>query len=92
MDAAKIFMISDMRKNGAFLVIVLVFLNFLGYSCKTVPISGRQQMAFLPESVLVNMILTSYNEFLSCNKLSFDAVQTDMKEFIPEAMKYYRSL
>lgn len=74
----KIFTISGIRKNDIFLAIVLVFLYFLGYSCKTVPISGRQQMAFLPESMLVNMSLTNYNEFLSGNKLSADEQQTGM--------------
>jgi predicted Zn-dependent protease len=33
-------------------------------SCSTVPLTGRRQLKLLPESMLVNMSLTAYNDFL----------------------------
>lgn len=38
-------------------------------ACSTVPIIGRKQMNFLPESQLVSMSLTSYKEFLDTNQV-----------------------
>ena len=34
-------------------------------ACATVPLSGRRQLKLLPEGMLINMSLTSYNEFLN---------------------------
>jgi predicted Zn-dependent protease len=36
-------------------------------ACSTVPITGRKQMKLLPESILLNMSLTNYNDFLAQN-------------------------
>jgi predicted Zn-dependent protease len=47
-------------------------------ACSIVPITGRKQMNLLPESMVVEMGLTSYNDFLKANKLSTDAVNTQM--------------
>ena len=46
--------------------------------CAQVPLTGRSQMALLPESSLVQMSLTSYGDFLKDNKLSSDRQQTEM--------------
>jgi len=46
--------------------------------CAQVPLTGRTQMALLPESTLVEMSLTSYGEFLKENKLSTNKQQTEM--------------
>ncbi len=63
-------------KFSVTVIISLILLNIV--SCKSVPVSGRRQMAFLPESMLVNMGLQNYNEFLSSHKLSTNQQQTDM--------------
>ena len=39
-------------------------------SCSKVPITGRKQVSLLPESKLIDMSLTSYNSFLSENKVA----------------------
>lgn len=44
--------------------------------CATVPITGRKQLLIMPESEMVQMSLTSYNDFLKENKLSTDPVGT----------------
>lgn len=45
------------------LLVVLLF----AIACSTVPLTGRRQVSFLPESMLVGMALTSYDDFLSQN-------------------------
>lgn len=43
--------------------IVLAIVLFLS-SCATVPLTGRRQISLLPESMLINMALTSYQDFM----------------------------
>jgi len=47
-------------------------------SCSTVPLTGRQQFNMIPESQLVAMSMTNYDQFLSENKLSTDRQKIDM--------------
>jgi len=47
-------------------------------ACSVVPITGRNQLKLLPESTLIEMGLTSYNDFLKENELSTDAANTQM--------------
>jgi predicted Zn-dependent protease len=61
-----------------FLALVIILLQVLAQSCRTVPVSGRQQLALLPESTLIGMSLTSYNEFISSNRLSTNQQQTEL--------------
>ena len=65
-----------MRINRLLVVTILVIIQFIGYSCKTVPVSGRRQVAFLPESMLVDMSLSSYNDFLASHRFSSNTEQT----------------
>lgn len=53
-------------------LLLFVFSGFLGLvlllsSCSQVPVTGRRQLIFLPEGMLVNMALTSYQEFMTEN-------------------------
>lgn len=59
------------------IILVLLFLLFF-QSCGNVPLTGRSQISFLPESSMVAMSLTNYSQFLSENKVSNDKSQTDM--------------
>ncbi len=59
-------------------LITLTLLILAG--CAKVPLTGRSQMALLPESMLVEMSLTSYGAFLKENKLSADPVASAMVE------------
>ncbi|WP_016776171.1 M48 family metallopeptidase [Anaerophaga thermohalophila] len=63
--------------NKLFLGGFLAFSIFL-ISCSTVPITGRKQMNLLPESEIMAMSLSQYNEFLSQNKLSEDKKNVEM--------------
>lgn len=55
-------------------------------ACSVVPITGRKQMNLLPESMLVDMSLTSYNDFLKENKLSTDVSNTRMIQQVGERL------
>ncbi len=44
---------------------ILLFSSFVVFSCYRVPITNRNQIRILPESMLTNLALTSYNEFVS---------------------------
>lgn len=46
--------------------LTITFILVLG-SCTSVPLTGRRQMSFLPEGMLVNMALTNYQEFMTEN-------------------------
>lgn len=56
-------------KKDFFIKVLPVFISFLmlASSCSQVPVTGRRQLAFLPEGILVNMALTSYQEFMTEN-------------------------
>lgn len=48
----------------------VIGMAFLLVQCATVPITGRKQFVMMPESEMMQMSLTSYNDFLKSNKLS----------------------
>lgn len=49
-------------------IIAAALLSVFALSCTKVPITGRKQMNLLPESQLMGMSLTNYQQFLSDNK------------------------
>ncbi|HNT81045.1 MAG TPA: M48 family metallopeptidase [Bacteroidia bacterium] len=49
------------------LTLRLLLISILLWACAKVPISNRKQMNLLPESELMSMSLTSYNDFLKEN-------------------------
>lgn len=61
-----------------FLVVIFLVTGWMLQSCSTVPITGRQQLSLLPESELIAMSMTSYDQFLSENKLSQNQQQVEM--------------
>ena len=54
-----------MKKAKITHLLVLLFVFFV--SCSKVPITNRKQVKLLPESMLLNMSLTSYQDFLKTN-------------------------
>lgn len=58
------------------LIFLILFASlFFMESCSTVPLTGRSQINLLPESNMVDMSLTSYNQFLDSNKVSTNQQQ-----------------
>lgn len=45
----------------------IMLFAFLVFSCSKVPITNRKQLKLLPESLLLGMALTTYQDFLSTN-------------------------
>lgn len=48
-------------------LVVLLGIVAFAVACTTVPITGRKQMNLVPESQMMGMAVTSYNQFLSQN-------------------------
>jgi len=67
-----------MKKNNFLSFMIFLALALFLESCSTVPLTGRSQVNLLPESNLVEMSLTSYDQFLDTNKLSTNQQQTAM--------------
>ncbi len=68
-------------KRIFFMFSFAVFVSAAGWflqSCSTVPLTGRQQLSLLPESQLVAMSMTSYDDFLREHNLSDDRRKTDL--------------
>lgn len=49
-------------------IIAAALVSVFAFSCTKVPITGRKQMNLLPESQLMGMSLTNYQQFLNDNK------------------------
>ncbi|MHC4618203.1 MAG: M48 family metallopeptidase [Planctomycetota bacterium] len=67
-----------MERNLKSRLAVLCGLLSLLSACSQVPITGRQQLNLVPDSLINSMSLDSYREFLARHKLSTDAQQTQM--------------
>jgi len=61
--------------KSVFTVTILVMLY---QACSVVPLTGRKQLNLVPESEMISMSLTSYNDFLKTNPVSKDKTGTDM--------------
>ena len=59
-------------------IIIPILFGRLMISCSTVPLTGRHQLNLLPESELMAMGITQYDEFLKENRLSSDQNATRM--------------
>lgn len=57
-------------------VILFVFSAFIFSYCTTVPLTGRRQLKFMPDSELLTMSFTQYSQFLSQHRLSTNQNQT----------------
>jgi len=60
------------------LILAIYFILLFFTTCKKVPYTNRSQLTLLPESIIVEMGLTNYNEFIKSNKLSADEKNVQM--------------
>jgi predicted Zn-dependent protease len=67
-----------MNRNIILKVVALCGALVLQSSCSQVAMTGRKQLNFVPDSMMNSMSLQNYQEFLSANKLSNNAQQTQM--------------
>ena len=49
--------------------VLFLWLFFFIVSCATVPVTGRRQLALIPTSQINALSFSSYNDFLSKNKV-----------------------
>ena len=73
-----------MRNRAGSTVISLAGLLIVLAGCSEVPITGRSQLNFMPESVINSMSLQQYSQYISTNKLSTDASATAMVNRVGE--------
>jgi len=59
-------------------LLALVVTGSVVAACSTVPITGRKQLNLLPESQMMSMSLTQYEQFLNENAVSKDKEKTEM--------------
>jgi predicted Zn-dependent protease len=59
-------------------VAVIIAVSSLVWACSTVPITGRRQLSLVPDSEIMAMSFTQYDQFLKENKLSTNREQTAM--------------
>ena len=51
---------------------------FVAVSCSTVPVTGRKQLDIVPDSQMLSMSFSEYDNFLKTHRLSSDAANTAM--------------
>ncbi|ASB51205.1 M48 family metallopeptidase [Alkalitalea saponilacus] len=73
-------------KNRHILLVMAIMIAISGiyWSCATVPITGRRQLSLVPESELMAMSYTQYNQFLEEHKISQNQEQVDMVKRVGE--------
>ncbi len=66
-----------MKHKNIFLYFIVAAAFFI-QCCATVPITGRKQLSFIPDSTILSMSFQQYDDFLKSNKLSTNKQQTQM--------------
>ena len=59
-----------------YLWILILFTSLFALSCSTVPITGRKQLDLIPQSQMLSMSFSQYDQFLQENKKSTDQSAT----------------
>lgn len=71
-----------MKKTSQLNIVLITLLFTLSfyvfYSCSSVPLTGRRQLSLIPNSEIMAMSFSQYDEFLKENKLSTNRQQTDL--------------
>lgn len=75
-----------MRKKFSSLFVLAFLLIFLT-SCSTVPITGRKQLNLIPNSTMLSMSFSQYDDFIKSNKLSTDKKAVDMVKKVGTRIK-----
>jgi predicted Zn-dependent protease len=70
----KLFEMKNWRLNNVTKAIFIASF-ILVESCATVPLIGRKQLSLVPESSMLELSLTNYNDFIKANKLSTNQEQ-----------------
>jgi len=63
---------AHIRRARAFHWLALFLVFSLGWSCSTVPLTGRRQLNLIPESEMLSTSFQQYGDFVKQNKISTD--------------------
>ena len=69
-------------KQHRLLITIILFVTIA--ACATVPITGRKQLSFVPQSSLISMSAANYREFMKEHKVSRDRAKTAMVRRVGE--------
>lgn len=73
-----------MRKTMRSTMLAWVTLLFVLAGCSEVPITGRSQLNFVPDSIINSMSVQQYSQFIAGSKLSTDATQSSVVKTVGE--------
>lgn len=59
-------------------IVALLLLSISFWQCSTVPLTGRKQFIMVPESDMISMSLTNYDQFIKENKISIDKKNSEL--------------
>ena len=59
-------------------ILLLILASSFAFSCQTVPITGREQLSFVPASQILPMSFDQYRDFLSKHKVVEQGEQAEM--------------
>lgn len=63
-------------KRKRYLISLAILFGIIIYACSTVPLTGRRQINIIPNSQMLSMSFTQYDDFLQQHKLSTNNEQT----------------
>jgi len=69
-------------------VLLVAAVVFLFSSCQTVPVTGRQQVSFVPSSTILPMSFNSYTDFLSKHKVIENTSQAQSVKRVGSRIQY----
>lgn len=70
-----------MKRSLKFISAFIIVISF-AEACSVVPLTGRKQLNILPESQMISMALTSYEDFMKTNPVSDDRSGQNMVETV----------
>jgi len=70
------------------LIVLLLLLILMLFSCATVPVTSRSQINFIPDSTVISMSLQEYDKFLKNHELSKNQKQTKMVKRVGRKIRY----
>lgn len=77
-----------MNKIAKFKILIGCAIAALLTSCTQAPMTGRDQLILVPDSLIHNMASQSYEQFLSQNKLSNNVRQTNMVKHVGQKIQH----
>jgi predicted Zn-dependent protease len=75
---------ANMKALTGFQVVTLAGLLLVLAGCSEIPLTGRSQLNFVPDSMINSLSLQQYSQYIAANQLSPDAANTAMVKRVGE--------